>query len=136
MADVPEWEKRFVERYVPGDARDEYLRYLKGRKHRQKILDRLNQSLDYDESLARDLDPALRDPSALVAYLKSLYVEPTCHLMADGCEEDGQDMRLERGVASLLGNHWGGLLICPPEPIAIYKGEGTGAFILLSSRSA
>jgi hypothetical protein len=136
MADVPEWERRFVERYIVEDAREEYLRFLKGRKRRKKILDRLNESLDYDASLARDLDPALRDPPALVAHLKSLYVRPTCHLMADGCEEDGEEVRLEHGVAALLGNHWGGVLICPPDPIAVYKGEGTGAFILLAPRSA
>ncbi len=62
MAEVSLWEQAFVRAYIVAEKRDRYLAFLKGRKHRRKILDRLNHSLDYDERYATPLDARYKIP--------------------------------------------------------------------------
>ena len=66
-----------------------------------------------------------------MALLRSLHVEETCHLMANGNEHDGHELRLEWGVDALLDEHFGAVLICPPKPVAVYKSEEPGQPVLL-----
>lgn len=132
MADVSYWENAFVRSYIVEEKRDRYLAFLKGRKHRRKVLERLNHSLDYDDRLAQSLDNCYSFPDALIEFLLGRGVDHTnCYFMADGNPADGRAMRLDRAVPELLGNHWGGLIICPPKPIAVYKREDIGDLILL-----
>jgi hypothetical protein len=63
--------------------------------------------------------------------LRHRYVNGTCYLIADGNHLDGSELRLEVGVEELIGNHWGAILICPPKPIALYKPEDIGEWLLL-----
>lgn len=135
MADVHPWERSFVERFICNERRDRYLTFLKSRKHRGKLLDRLNHSLDYDPALAKELPSGSRTDAGLTTVLRSLHVADTCHLVADGNEFDGRELRLERGVAELLANFLGAVLICPPKPIAVYKEEDPGRLLLLSEES-
>ncbi|MFO0922645.1 MAG: hypothetical protein U0905_09190 [Pirellulales bacterium] len=133
MAEVSLWEQAFVRAYIVAEKRDRYLAFLKGRKHRRKILDRLNHSLDYDERYATPLDARYKIPKALIVYLIGRGVDRlTCCLMADGHSADGRHMRLEQAVLELLDSHWGALIICPPIPIAVYKPEDIGDLVLLA----
>lgn len=139
MAELSFWEQRFVEEYIVASKRARYLTFLKGPKHRQKILERLNHSLDYDESKATRLDAQRRDEDSLIALLRSHHVAETCYLMADQNQYDGQELRLENAIRELLQNFWGALIICPPQgqvvlgtPIAVYKEEDVGDLVLLS----
>ena len=132
MADVPHWEQAFVRAYIVSEKRDRYLNFLKGPKHRQKILERLNHSLDYEAQHATSLDPKYSTPNNLVEYLLGRGVDhTTCCLMADGNPSDGLSMRLDRAVQELLDNQWGALIICPPVPIAVYKAEGIADLMML-----
>ena len=135
MANVSHWESRMIAEFVRKDKRERYLALLKGGKRRQKVLERLNHRLDYDLDLATELTAAERTHGGLLHLLQGLHVAPTCHLMADGSDLDGKELRIERGVEALLDNHWGGLLICPPKPITIYKEEGAGDMLLLRPRA-
>ena len=130
MADVDFWERRFVEAYVERSTRERYLEMLKGRKRRQKLLDRLNHNPGFDFSKARDLGSI--DADGLAALLDSLHVEPTGHLMADGSELDGRELRIELAARELTRTPWGAVLICPPKPVAIYREESPGSFYLFS----
>ncbi|MBI3828808.1 MAG: hypothetical protein HY291_04785 [Planctomycetes bacterium] len=143
MAEVAYWEKLFVEAYIVKSKRERYLAFLKGRKHRKKILERLNHSLDYDESKACLLDAPYRAVDSLISLLRRHYVADTCYLVADGNRFDGRELRLELAVPELLQNSWGALIICPLQgkqllgtPIAVYKEEDPGDVILLSGGSA
>jgi hypothetical protein len=131
MAEINRIEKWFVDEFIVSTKRERYLSFLKGRKHRQKILERLNHSLDYNERKASRLDPSYRNSDRLVAMLKGLYVGDTCRLLADGNTFDGRELRLDRAVPELLDNYFGALILCPP--VAVYKPEGTGDLILLSN---
>ena len=136
MADVQYCERRFVECFVRKDMRDRYLTFLKGQKHHRKILDRLNHSLDYESTLARELPAESRTVSGLVAVLRSFHVSDTCYFMADGNELDGRERRLELGAEELLDNYWGAVLICPPKPVAVYKEEDIGRLFLFADEAA
>ena len=133
MADVSYWDRAFVHAYIVAEKRDRYLDFLKGSKHRRKVLERLNHSLDYDERHATPLDASYSSPDALIEYLLGRGVDHTnCYFIADGSSADGRSMRLDRAVPELLENHWGALIICPPIPIAVYKPEGNANLVLLS----
>jgi hypothetical protein len=140
MAALSFWEQRFVEEYIVASKRSRYLTFLKGPKHRKKILERLNHSLDYDESKATRLDASYRSEDSLLALLQSHYVSETCYLMADQNRYDGQELTLENAIRELFQNFWGALIICPPQgllsgtPIAVYKEEDVGDLVLLSKR--
>jgi hypothetical protein len=134
VADVAYWEARFVKCFVIKEKQDRYLAFLKGKKHRKKITDRLNHQLDFDEAKATRLDSRYKAPPELVSLLRSYHVEPTCFLIADGAEFDGHELRLELGVENALESYWGVVILCPPEPLAIYKAEDPADLILLRSQ--
>ncbi len=128
---MEDWEERFVRIYVVKAKRDRYIRLLKSKKNRSKILERLNHNLDYDESKARELAPAERGPEALLQLLRTRGVDHRACLMADSSDEDGRSLPLEQAVGALLDCPWGAVLICPPKPIALYKEEDIGRLFLL-----
>src|SRR5262245_47354715 len=126
MADVSYWERRFVEEYIASAKQDRYLFFLKGRKHRAKLLERMNHTLDFDRSKAAEIATSDRNRECLLRLLSHNHVHATCYFMADGNESDGRELRIERAVDEMLANHWGAVLICPPKPIALYKEEDVG----------
>jgi hypothetical protein len=132
MAEASTWEQRFVEKYIVSSKRERYLAFLKGDKRRQKILERLNHTLDFDERKAMRLESPSCTPDALISLLNGHRVTETCYFMADGNRLDGTEMRLELAISELLHNRWGALIICPPKPVAVYKQEDIGELILLS----
>ena len=131
MAGVDYWEHQLVTKYVIKPKQERYLTLLKGKKHRQKFLDQLNHKFDLDPRYATELAPAHQSVEGLHSLLRSRYVGSTCYLVADGNENDGREMQLSSGVSTLLGNHWGAILICPPKPIVVYKEEAPGRLVLL-----
>ncbi|NOY29253.1 MAG: hypothetical protein GXP28_03470 [Planctomycetes bacterium] len=133
MAETAHLERSFVHAYIVKSKRERYLSFLNSPKHRKKILDLLNHSLDYDTSCAQKLDGSLKHADALIAMLTERGADPKmCYLMADGNALDGTTMRLDRAVPELLDNYWGALIICPPKPIAVYKPEDIADIVLLS----
>jgi len=134
MAEVDFWERKFIELYILPARRRRYLEFLKGRRHREKVLERLNHTLDFDPEKAVEVPGAGADEDGLYSLLASFHVEGTCHLMGDGNPLDGHELRIDRAVPELLRSHWGIVLICPPRPIALYKEESPGRLLLLADR--
>ena len=97
MAEIDLREKRLVEADIEKPVRERFLAMLKGRKHRQKLLDRLNHTPGFDFSKARRLD--VSDRETLLGLLGSLRVQPTGYVMADASDLDGHEDRIERAVA-------------------------------------
>ena len=48
-----------------------------------------------------------KQPENLLSLLASMYVNETCHLVADSNSLDRQDLRTELAVPELLNNHFG-----------------------------
>ena len=133
MTDVARAEYVFVQTYIRKEKRDRYLQFLKGGKHRQKILDLLNHSLDYDPVFASELDHSFCTQEGLVKFMQSRGSRDNdCHLMADGHRLDGQSVALGDAVDALLNHYWGTLVICGEPTIAIYKSEAPSRLVLLS----
>lgn len=130
MGEVHYWERRFVEDFVIAKRRARYLDFLGNKKNRHKVLDRLNHALDFDPERARLIPSAIRTTNGLLTLLRENGVDGTCHVLADGAEEDGGEMGVEVAVDFLVGHDWGVVLICPPGPIAIYKEEAIGEMYL------
>jgi len=131
MATVAYLERRFIEEFVLSDRRDWYLSRLKGRKHRPEVLDLLNDGLEFDSSLAHQLNATDATPEGLLAILAGMGAEDHAHLMAYSSQHDGTDLRLERGLAELFDNGWGALLICPPRPVAVYRKRDAPPLLLV-----
>jgi hypothetical protein len=131
LSDAAIWEERFVRAYVVKAKQERYLGFLKSKKNRSKILDRLNHNLDYDESKARELAPEEHESEALIRLLRARGVDDTACLMADSSDDDGRFLPLDQAVPMLLDGPWGAVLICPPKPIALYKEEDIGRLFLL-----
>ena len=127
-----DWEERFVRVFVVKEKQDRYADGLRSSKRRTKILDRLNHSFDYDEAKARALaNREFESADALCGLLRSLGVAETCFYMADDNDLDGAELSLEMAVDDFLFCEFGAVIICPPKPIGIYKGEGRERPILL-----
>jgi hypothetical protein len=107
MAEVAFWEQQLVDKFVIKAKRERYLRFLKGPKHRKKILQRLNHAFDYDPKCAIAISSADRNKQGLLMLLRDRYVKDTRYLIADGNHFDGRELRLEVGIDELIGNHWG-----------------------------
>lgn len=136
MADVAFWERMLVELYIVPASRDRYLSFLKGRKHRKKLLDRLNHNLDIDQAVSVQIPASDRNAAALTDVLRRNHVSSTCFLMADGSAADGRELRVELAIDEFLNNHWGAVLICPPKPIVLYKEKDIGRLYLLGGHCA
>ncbi len=134
MSEISYWEEKFVRQYIVKNRRDRYLTFLKGKKHRQKVLNKLNHNLDFHPHLGKVLMSSTKSEEGLSALLQSKHVSGVCYLIADGNDWDGKELTLELGVNELLGNELGAVLICPPKPIAIYKEEDIGRLFLLSDQ--
>ena len=132
MADVSYWEAQLIRRFIVADRQERYLSLLKGRKRRGKFLDELNHNLAYDKTKARILEEKYKEPQNLLSLLASMYVEATCHLIADSNSLDGKELRIELAVPGFLNNYFGALMICPPKPVVLYKEEDIGDLILLT----
>jgi len=48
-----------------------------------------------------------------------------------GNDSDGMGMLLENAVQTFLENRWGAVIVCPPVPIAVDKGEDPSELVLL-----
>ena len=131
MAEGGYWESEFIRRFIVADKQERYLCLLKGRKHRAKFLDELNHNLAYDKTKATILEEKYKEAQHLLSLLASMYVDATCHLVADSNDLDGRSLRNELAAPELLNNHFGALIICSPKPIVIYKEEDIGDLILL-----
>ena len=135
QSDFALWQERFVRRYIVKARRKRYLMLLRDRKTRRKILERLNHTLDYDESKARVLTAAEREPDTLLSFLQGRGVDEVGHVTSDGGDADGATLPLREALTAVLDNSWGAVLICPPIPIALYKEEDIGRLILLDDRA-
>jgi hypothetical protein len=128
---VDVWEQSFVETFVSKRKRERYLGFLSNPKHRSKFLHDLNNGVDVEPSLAREVLHSDRSKAGLRRLLQSSGASGTVHLMALQHELDGCDAPLEDAIDLVLTSSWGVLLICPPRPVVLYKTEDPGTLLFL-----
>jgi hypothetical protein len=122
-----EHEDGFVSAFIVPERRERYQTLLANPKQRAKVLDRLNHSQDIDFSHARPVPAGCN----LVLLLERLGAGPTCHVIADSSEMDGQDLPLEEAVWKADVHDFGMVVSCLPGCLCYYKPESpTPGFIL------
>jgi hypothetical protein len=127
-------ESAFVAAFIIAKKRERYLELLGNPKRRAKVLDRLNHSLNIDRSLAR-LVPSGWHPEYLAELLESMGAGPTCHVIADASDLDGQTLILREALWQAGVHSFGIVLSCLPGRLCFYKPESpTPGFILENPR--
>ena len=132
MSSVSYKEEKFISTYASKEKRERYLSFLKGHKHRKKFLELLNHNFSYNPKSAKELDKSYKSEEKLKTLISKMNGASTCHLLADGCELDGKELRTSEGIKELLGNYWGSVLIF--ESFAIYKPEDPEEMVLFSEK--
>jgi hypothetical protein len=125
-----EHEAGFVSAFIIPERRKRYLTLLGNPKRRGKVLNRLNHSQDIDFSLARPEAPAC-DTESLAALLESLGAGPTCYVIADASDMDGQTLPLREALCRTSVHGFGVVVSCVPGRLCFFKPESpTPGFIL------
>jgi hypothetical protein len=123
-------ETGFVSAFIIPERRERYPTLLGNPKRRGKVLDRLNHAQDIDWSLARKVSHGFITES-LAALLESLGAGPTCYVIADASDMDGQTLLLREAVWRTRVHGFGVVLSCLPGRLCFYKPESsTPSFIL------
>jgi hypothetical protein len=103
-------------------------------KRRGKVLNRLNHSHDVDRFLARPVTPGCSSDS-LTALLETMGAGPSCYVIADASDMDGQTLPLREAVSRAIFHGFGVVLSCLRGRLCFYKPEPpTSGFILERSR--
>ncbi len=125
-----EHETGFVSAFIIPERRERYLTFLGNPKRRGKVLNRLNHSQDIAFSLARPVPHSFLT-EFLAASLESLGAGPTCYVIADASDMDGQTLPLREAVWKTRVHDFGVVLSCVPGRLCYYKPESpTPGFIL------
>lgn len=120
--------------FVLPEKRARYVEFLANPKHRQKILERLNHHLDYDETLARELSATEHWPEPLERLLRSKGADDTCHVIADGLDLDGQKVPLTKAIDAIFSHEFGAIACCVPGRLAYYKPEPPSHGLILEKK--
>jgi len=128
MTSVAYQEEKFINTFATKEKRERYLSFLKGHKHRKKFLELLNHNFSYNSKRAEKLDNSYKSDEELESLIQKMRGNSTCHLLADGCELDGKEIKTSLAVKEFLGNYWGSVLIF--ENFAIYKPEDSEEMVL------
>ncbi|MEM7152199.1 MAG: hypothetical protein AAF799_05115 [Myxococcota bacterium] len=134
MAEVDPTEAAFIRTFAQPEEAERHLSLLRGRKHRSEFLEQLNHSFQTHGDRGRELGSEWKNPSSLLALAAELDFGETMHVIADGTPMDGQSLRIERAVETLVGNNWGTVLVAPSVRYALYKTQDPGPLFLLSER--
>ena len=125
----------FVSSFIIPERRERYLSLLGNPKRRGKVLNRLNHSHDVDLSRAQQVPNGFITES-LAALLESLGAGPTCYVIADASDMDGQTLPLREALWRASVHGFGVVLSCLPGCLCFYKPESpTSGFILENHRS-
>jgi hypothetical protein len=129
---MDEHEKAFVSTFIVSERRERYLTLLGNPKRRNKALDRLSGGRDIDYSLASEA-PTLCTSESLAVLLENMGADPTCYVIADASEMDGQHLPLREALWKTRVHGFGVVVSCVPGRLCFYKPESpTRGFILRS----
>jgi hypothetical protein len=129
-----EHEFEFVMSFILREKRARYLQLLSKPKRRSKLLERLNHRLDIDYSFAIPFR-ANAAPS-ITALVAQLGAGPTCHVTADACRYDGEEMAHDDAVMFAFLHQFGILLSFIPGKLVFYKPESPSlGFVLRTGRA-
>jgi hypothetical protein len=120
-------EDATIRTFIIPAKRDRYAALLANPKKRAKFLDGLNHCHDFDPRHATELPPT----ADVAKLLRSHGASPTCHVVSDCRDLDGQELRIDDAVRQSEASGAGSLLCCVPGRLAYYIGESGEQRLLL-----
>jgi len=128
-------ERLFIDTFIIRVKRDRYNSLMSNPQKRQKLLDRMNHNLDFDYSLAKQVE--CYDLEKIEAKLISLGATPeNCYFISDSCELDQTTVSLKEGLKQAADFYFASILDCVAGKLAIYWDETyktRRCFILLNA---
>lgn len=117
------WEAKFVDAFVLKSKRSRYKKLLRDPRKRFKILDRLNHNADLDFSHGVELAGRETLPALLIQKLSTYDIDDQCWLISDDSNLDCKLLPTREAAELTVEADWGTIMICPPNPIAVYRAE-------------
>lgn len=117
------WEAKFVDAFVLKSKRSRYKKLLRDPGKRNKILDRLNHNADLDFSQGVELAGRHAFSALLIQKLSTYNIDDQCWLISDDSDLDCRLLPMREAAELTADADWGTIMICPPNPIAVYRAE-------------
>jgi hypothetical protein len=130
LALMNDHESAFVSAFIIAERRERYMTLMGNPRRRSKVLNRLNHGQDIELSLARPVPPGCFSES-LADCLEGLGAGPTCYVIADASDMDGQTLALREAVWKARVHGFGVVLSCLPGRLCYYKPESPAPGFIL-----
>lgn len=126
-------EDEFVRTFIVRERRERYRFLLANGKRRREILVRLNHSLDFIPSLARQIPGGQHNEEGVVALLNDRGVRDSddVYVISDVPELDVQTLPMRQAVHQALDSEFGTVVCCLPGRLAYYRPESPESGYLL-----
>ncbi len=126
-------EEAFVRAFIQRTKRDRYLEALAHPKRRNKILNRLNHSWDFDDRFVELIDKRDDCPEGLLQVLlrKGAKASASTYMFADEPEFDQHTLPLDQAVEAVYEACFGVVLCVVPGKLAFVRQEEPGPGFLL-----
>ena len=124
-------ELTFVDTFIVPNKRERFREKLPNRKHRKKAIQELAHF--------RHFDPRWQTPISttfdLELILRRKGAPDHCHAISEDIRIDGKTLPLAEALQSIIGYGMATVLICIPDRLAYYEGEGPSERYLLEKTS-
>lgn len=119
-----------IESFVVPERRDRYLFLARTPKRRTELTNRLAHWRDFDARRATTLPTeAQASPAAVTRFLTARGAPPSCYVLSEWRDYDGQVMPLADAAAAIVGRGMGTVLSCIPGRLAYYESEDGDRYV-------
>ena len=123
-------EEQFHKFVIP-EKQERYAQHLRSRKHRKKLLDRLNHNADFNPKFLLRLANDDQDELAIFALLQRRGAPDECYVISTNENIDGHRMPLVQALSKTVAMGYGTVISCIPGKLGYYEGEDPGERYLL-----
>jgi hypothetical protein len=113
-------EIAFIDAFIVSEKRDRLKELLSKGKRRMKMLQDLAHFHHFDH---RWYKPVTHTEN-LESVLRQKGAPSICHVISEDAGIDGKTLALSEALNSIVGHGMGTILICIPDKLAYYEGEG------------
>jgi hypothetical protein len=119
-------ELSFVKTFIDAARQERYLYFLTSTKGRAKLRASLGDLRDLNWSICGKIEPNLQNVESILNILRKNGARPLCHIISESKKLDDKEMSLNTALREVVGLGIGTVIICVPDKLAYYEGEGKG----------
>jgi hypothetical protein len=113
-------EVAFIDAFIVSEKRERLKEMLSQSKRRKKMLQDLAHFQHFDR---RWYKPVIQTAN-IESQLRQKGAPSNCHAISEDARIDGKKIALSEALKAIVGYGMGTILICIPEKLAYYEGEG------------